>query len=114
MVLLGSQGVPGLRHVPLLPGLGHHSLQFRLVRNSSCSPSRREDFILQKIRRKNTTLLILLRLCPGSTSYAAFLLLLLKAEGCIAFVWARTGYQPFSSYRFPIGDASSDMLRGHR
>ena len=46
--------------------------------------------ILPRIGRKDSPLPTSLRLCPGSTSYAAFLLLLLKARRSAPLAWSKT------------------------
>ena len=66
MVHLGGQ-VLDPYHVLFLPGVGHRGLQFRLVLG-----------------------LPPVHLCPGSSSYVAILLLLLKAGRWMAFMQPRT------------------------
>ena len=76
-------GSPSVSHTPSSQVWSSRSQVQALDRTSSHSPSCREGD-LQNISR-NTPLLVLLRLCHGSSSYVVILLLLLKATKCMAF-----------------------------
>ena len=86
--VLGNQGVTSVCDIHL-PRLGFLGLQVRLTIGHPPFLHLIERKIPPKISKNNTPLPTTLRLCPGSLSHAAFLLLLLQAR-CVAFVRART------------------------